>query len=137
MAGRFDNGTCRLLERELQVVENSAMATSVEQTQDGCIRDPTKNEKKLYFKLGVTTRSSIGCWVVSEVQIKKSQEAYKYVTHTKEDRMACRHHSQLAIALCTSNACDQLVTSTICGRGFASISAHPLLKLILLFHLRL
>ena len=81
-----------MLERELQGVEKSAMAMSVELTQDACTLDPKKT--------GVQTRS----WtlVAGEEQIKTGIEACD--GHMK-DRIfragvadACHLHAYLVIA---------------------------------------
>ena len=71
----------------------------------------------------------LGCRGTPNQEEPKGIEAHD--THTKEDRIfkagvtnARRLH---LISLHSLHACDQSVTSIICGRGFAYISAHPLL----------
>ena len=93
----FDHGTCRLFERELQGAEKSAMAMSIEQTQDGCTLEMysrSANEKR--ERALIPTAGN--CIVLP------------------------RETKQFSIGRCVL-----AVSLTICGHGFISISAHPLL----------
>ena len=105
---RLIGGTFQALECELQGIEKLAMASSIQQTQDGCTVDPKKMRKrefklkvvKFYHKNNSAKRFSLNDWMLGcwrRQNHEKSRKALKRMTDTRKIESSELESPMLAI----------------------------------------